>query len=183
MWQTSKVWTWSSRLHKSAATMIDTVLQYIAYCLSVVVQSRSRVWIFDQSDWEYVTNQAAAILLTWATMWPRALFSKSKVSIRTPADVADIWTHLNRGDQIVLWCEGVLHIQQNFLIVRVMKRCQRRENCQPWIKKNKKKQSWRHSLHPSREAQWSLHYNSVSSMGGNGWHRNTQLQVRIWLMF
>ena len=32
-----------------------------------------------------------------------------KVSIRTPADVADIWTHLNRGDQIVLWCEGVCH--------------------------------------------------------------------------
>ena len=31
----------------------------------------------------------------------------TKVSIRTPADVADIWTHLNRGDQIVLWCEGV----------------------------------------------------------------------------
>ena len=31
----------------------------------------------------------------------------TKISIRTPADVADIWTHLNRGDQIVLWCEGV----------------------------------------------------------------------------
>lgn len=43
----------------------------------------------------------------------------------------------------------------------------------------KNQQSWRYSLHPSREAWWSLHYNSVSSMGGNGWHRNTQ--VRIWL--
>ena len=31
----------------------------------------------------------------------------TKVSIRSPADVADIWTHLNKGDQIVLWCEGV----------------------------------------------------------------------------
>ena len=64
-----------------------------------------------------------------------------------------------------------------------MKRCQRRENkarpesCQAWTKK--KQQSWRHSLHPSRETRWSLHYNSVSSMGRNGWYRNTQ--VRIWL--
>ena len=33
----------------------------------------------------------------------------TKVSIRTPADVADIWTHLNRGDQTVLWYEGVRH--------------------------------------------------------------------------
>ena len=31
----------------------------------------------------------------------------TKVSIRSPADVADIWTHFNRRDQIVLWCEGV----------------------------------------------------------------------------
>ena len=31
----------------------------------------------------------------------------TKVSIRSLADVADIWTHLKRGDQIVLWCEDV----------------------------------------------------------------------------
>ena len=44
-------------------------LQWIACRLSVAVQNRSRVWIFDQSDWEYVTNQMAAILLTWAATW------------------------------------------------------------------------------------------------------------------
>jgi len=51
--------------------------QYIVYRLSVAFQSRSRVWIFDQSNWEYVTNQMAAILLTWATTWLWAFFSKS----------------------------------------------------------------------------------------------------------
>ena len=44
-------------------------LQWIVYRLSVVVQSRSRVWISGLSDWEYVTNQMVAILLTWAATW------------------------------------------------------------------------------------------------------------------
>ena len=33
--------------------------------------------------------------------------SSGIATIRTPTDVADIWTHLNQSDQIVLWCEGV----------------------------------------------------------------------------
>ncbi len=29
------------------------------------------------------------------------------MSIRSTADIADIWTHVRKGDQISLWCEGV----------------------------------------------------------------------------
>lgn len=31
----------------------------------------------------------------------------SKVTIRTAADVADIWAYVKKGDQISLWCQGV----------------------------------------------------------------------------
>ena len=31
----------------------------------------------------------------------------TKVSIRSTADVADIWMHVRRGDHISLWCEGI----------------------------------------------------------------------------
>lgn len=31
----------------------------------------------------------------------------TKVSIRSAADVADIWMHVKRGNQISLWCEGI----------------------------------------------------------------------------
>lgn len=33
--------------------------------------------------------------------------SATKVSIRTEADIADIWTCAKRGEQVVLWCDGV----------------------------------------------------------------------------
>ena len=41
------------------------------------------------------------------TRVPRWPLGSTKASIRTPVDVADVWTHLNWGDQIALWCEGV----------------------------------------------------------------------------
>ena len=30
-----------------------------------------------------------------------------KVSIRTPADMSDVWIHVSRGENVIMWCEGV----------------------------------------------------------------------------
>ena len=68
----------------------------------------------------------------------------TKVSIRSSADVADIWTHLNRGDQIVLWCEGVrrktshlaeLSDSESDEETSKKRNEAKRESCQPWMKK------------------------------------------------
>ena len=32
-----------------------------------------------------------------------------KVSIRTPADMRDVWLRASKGESVVLWCEGVGH--------------------------------------------------------------------------
>lgn len=32
-----------------------------------------------------------------------------KVSIRTPADMSDVWLHVSRGENVTIWCEGIGH--------------------------------------------------------------------------
>ena len=34
----------------------------------------------------------------------------TKVSVRTAADLSDIWTNVSNGDQVVLWCQGVRQV-------------------------------------------------------------------------
>ena len=61
-----------------------------------------------QSLIEELQRQFGTQLVPTAHHFPVGYMKGStKASIRTPADVADVWTHLNRGDQIALWCEGV----------------------------------------------------------------------------
>lgn len=34
-----------------------------------------------------------------------------KVVIRTPADMSDVWLHVSRGENVIMWCEGVGHCE------------------------------------------------------------------------
>ena len=56
---------------------------------------------------EEIQNQFGSVLIPETHQLPVGYFKgTTKITIRTDADVADIWTCVRNNEQIALWCQG-----------------------------------------------------------------------------
>ena len=95
-----------------------------------------------------------------------------KVSIRTPADMSDVWQHVSSGENVIMWCEGVGHCDGSDSEEEIHKRRKKRKKVSALEEKNERIEEVVRSLRKKHNDQYtSIQYRLWSEMIDIGTHR------------
>ena len=95
-----------------------------------------------------------------------------KVSIRTPADMKDVWLQVSKGENVVLWCEGVGHNSSDSDVELPKKRQKKREKMSALEEMNERIEDIVKSLHQKHNDHYTpIQYRLWAEMVEIGTHR------------
>ena len=95
-----------------------------------------------------------------------------KVSIRIPADMSDVGQHVSRGENVIMWCEGVEHCDGSDSEEEIHNRRKKRKKVSALEEKNKRIEEMVRNLRKKHNDRYtSIQYRLWSEMIDIGTHR------------